>query len=120
MVLEVVHENKEVEVVETQCKKVPDEECNLETVVVKKSLEETVCKTVPENKCETVIKQEKDNECKIVDKNDCIFVDKPSTKYIQVRIIFPILYYFKNLFSKVSVKPQQDLSVRKKMKKNAE
>ena len=46
MVLELVHEEKEVEVVETQCKKVPDEECNLETVLVKKPLEETICKTI--------------------------------------------------------------------------
>merc|ERR1711952_425377 len=81
--LEVVPAQNKHHIVETECKKVAAEECNPETVIKKKPVQETVCTTVPENKCETVIKQEQDNECKIVAKNVCELVDKPSTKFIQ-------------------------------------
>merc|ERR1712117_953129 len=50
---------------ETQCEIVEGEECNLETVIKKKPLEETVCTTVPENKCETVIKMKNEEECTV-------------------------------------------------------
>ena len=72
---------------------------------------------MPENQCETVIKQETDNECKIVAKNVCELVDKPSTKYVQVRIDFEIDFFFnwQNIFnSKVSVRLPQALNVKKR------
>ena len=82
---EVEYEEVENTLWHSKCEIVDGEECNLETVIKKKPLEETVCNTVPENRCETVIKMETDKECKIISKKECELVDKPSSKYIQVR-----------------------------------
>ena len=78
---------QEKTLVERICSEVPDQECEIQTVVEDHPVNSTECKLEKENKCAIVTTKKKEKECRKTLKKQCEEVTEVVTEIKQVRII---------------------------------
>ena len=72
-------------VVERKCHDVPDQECQINTVVKDNPVNSTECKIEKENKCSIVTVPTKEKECRKILEKKCKTVSEVVTNIVQVR-----------------------------------
>ncbi len=81
---EVVYDTQVQEVVEEQCRQVPDKECVVQTVNKPQSVNSTECKDAVETKCTTVNEIVNEQVCNTVSEKVCRKVPQKSVQTVQV------------------------------------
>ena len=72
-------------VVERKCRDVPDQECQINTVVKDNPVNSTECKIEKENKCSIITVPTKEKECRKILEKKCRTVSEVVTNIVQVR-----------------------------------